>query len=490
MTELARPEPVQAVRQSLDRLQWKLMFSYTMVTVVVIVLLLIVGLAAVLLTLPRERPVPGPLHAALNELTVEIAPALMQAPPDRPRLDAWLREVVHGRELRVEGDRFRLLFPSVPVVAVVDRQGTTLASTSFEAAPPDAPLVIGLSAQEGAVLRAALDGDTIFVVGPEPGSSQAVAAPVIGSRGEVLGALYVAHAWPSPLEEFLDSLVAVIVPNALAITAIAAVVGALLGLPTARWLTRRLHTLSTATRAWGQGDFSVVVRDASGDEIGELGRELNRMAAQVQTLLHDREHLAALEERNRLARDLHDSVTQALYSVTLYAEAATRRLAGGETSVAADHLRELRSMAHEALQEMRLLIFELRPPLLEQEGLVAALQSRLEAVEGRAGLETVFSAEVDERLPPAVEEGLYGIAREALNNVLKHAQARRVSVALRRAPGMIVLEVADDGAGFDGAGRGGLGLAGMAERAERLGGRLTVSSAPGAGTTVRAEVEQ
>jgi PAS domain S-box-containing protein len=202
--------------------------------------------------------------------------------------------------------------------------------------------------------------------------------------------------------------------------------------------------------------------------------------------------MAALEERQRLARELHDSVTQALYGVTLYAEAAGRLLAAGERDGATTYLREVRDTAQEALQEMRLLIFELRPPILEQEGLVAALQARLAAVEGRMpGLVTTVDAQSDLRLPAPIEEALYRIAQETLNNVFKHAKAHTIALSLRQQESAVTLEIADDGAGFDRATaerQGGFGLRGIAERAAHVGGAVTVQSAPGQGTVVRVEV--
>jgi signal transduction histidine kinase len=199
---------------------------------------------------------------------------------------------------------------------------------------------------------------------------------------------------------------------------------------------------------------------------------------------------AVLEERQRLARDLHDSVTQALYGISLYAEAAGRALADGETEPVAVNLQEISETTREALAETRLLLFELRPPLLEEQGLAAALRARLQAVEARAGLETAFECHGQQRLAPDKEQELFRLAQEALNNVLKHAHARRVQVCLELAADRAVLEVADDGAGFEPAlgGGGGFGLPGMRERAERLGGTLQIESAPGAGTRVRVEV--
>jgi GAF domain-containing protein len=243
-----------------------------------------------------------------------------------------------------------------------------------------------------------------------------------------------------------------------------------------------LHVQSERPNAFDESDLVILQSLADQAALVIENAHLYEQAQQV----------ATLEERQRLARELHDSVTQALYGVTLYAEAAARLLSVGDAELASDHLREVRQTAQEALQEMRLLIFELRPPVLEQEGLVAALETRLEAVEGRSGLETEFIIEGDVRLPTDIEEGLYRIAQEALNNALKHAQAKCITVHLRQERQSVTLEVGDDGIGFDPSTareQGGLGLPGMEERAARLGGRLTVSSRPGEGTSVKVEVD-
>jgi len=200
------------------------------------------------------------------------------------------------------------------------------------------------------------------------------------------------------------------------------------------------------------------------------------------------EQTAAFAERNRLARELHDSVTQSLYSVTLYAEAAARLLHAGQTSDAAGHLKELGTTAREALREMRLLIFELNPPALGAGTLAEALQTRLDAVEARGGMAVSFTTEGPESLAPLVRQELYQIAQEALNNALKHSRAQAVRVALSNSGCETTLEISDDGVGFrmDQAQKsGGAGLRGMRERVERINGTLSVVSDLGRGTTVK-----
>jgi signal transduction histidine kinase len=239
---------------------------------------------------------------------------------------------------------------------------------------------------------------------------------------------------------------------------------------------------------------SHVVRDITPEELSLLagiGLQIG-VAVENARLYEQAQQLAVIEERNRLARDLHDSVMQALYGVTLYAEAATRQLGMGDGRLASEHLAEIRETAEEALREMRVLIFELRPPVLQRDGLSAALQSRLEVVEGRVGIKTHFSADCDGRLPAGIEEELYRVALEALNNALKHARADSVNVRLFQDRSEVTLEIVDDGIGFEPSLArecGGFGLRGMEERVAHLGGTLTVQSGPGEGTRIRVEVD-
>ena len=164
--------------------------------------------------------------------------------------------------------------------------------------------------------------------------------------------------------------------------------------------------------------------------------------------------------------------------------------AGTLTNVA-DYFTDLGEIAQQALKEMRLLVYELRPAILEREGLVGALQQRLDSVEGRAGVEARLLVEEMIQPPPTVEEDLYRIAQEALNNALKHAAATSVTVRIYADQGQLVLEVNDDGRGFNPEAlndMGGMGLVSIRERVDKLGGRLNVISAPGDGTVVQVKV--
>ncbi len=213
-------------------------------------------------------------------------------------------------------------------------------------------------------------------------------------------------------------------------------------------------------------------------------------------LFEDAEHRLALEERQRLARDLHDSVSQALFSMTLQtrgAQLALEREGIDPAGPAGRRLADLRELTEGALAEMRMLIFELRPGAMQEEGLVAAIRKLSHGIAARDALVVDVEAPA-ERVPlrPRAEEQLYRLTQEALTNVVKHARAHRVHVRIAQweQSGELALEIVDDGVGFDpSVGRPGhLGLRTMADRAATLGGRLEVSSHPGEGTTVRAVI--
>ena len=197
---------------------------------------------------------------------------------------------------------------------------------------------------------------------------------------------------------------------------------------------------------------------------------------------------AVLEERNRLARELHDSVTQQLFSITLTAQAARMQLERDPQRVASQ-LERLQETAGAALAEMRALIYQLRPPALRDQGLVAALQQHAQFLAHREGMVITLSVSGDERLARGVEQPIYRIVQEALNNVVKHANARNVQVTLAFTGEGVRVCVRDDGQGFDpealpaGDGRH-FGLLSMRERAAEIGGTVEVRSAVGRGAEV------
>jgi signal transduction histidine kinase len=202
--------------------------------------------------------------------------------------------------------------------------------------------------------------------------------------------------------------------------------------------------------------------------------------------LYERAQLvASLEERQRLARELHDSVSQALYGIALGAQTA-RAVLDRDPPAAVEPVDYILSLADVGLAEMRALIFELRPESLETEGLNAAIRKQVEAMQARHGIQVEFLPCDEPDLPLSVKEAAYRIAQESLHNVVKHSNATHVRITLTSTPGALTLEVADNGAGFDPTADfpGHLGLRSMSERAENAGGRLKIKSEPGSGTRI------
>lgn len=202
--------------------------------------------------------------------------------------------------------------------------------------------------------------------------------------------------------------------------------------------------------------------------------------------------LVALQERQKLARELHDSVSQALYGIGLGVQTA-RKMLDIEAASKPD-LREpldyVMSQVDAGLAEMRALIFELRPESLENEGLVVALSKQAAALEARHNLRVIAHLSEEPKLPFEMKEAFYRIGLEAMNNIIKHAKATQVLVSLQVKPDTVLLEIQDDGIGFEPGSvfPGHLGLQSMRERAERLRGHVCVDSAPGKGTRVLVEI--
>jgi signal transduction histidine kinase len=226
-------------------------------------------------------------------------------------------------------------------------------------------------------------------------------------------------------------------------------------------------------------------------ELAQAFARQKAITAENARLYERSQRLAVLEERQRIARELHDSVSQALYGIGLGARTA-RTLLERNPGQAAEPLEYILSLAEAGLAEMRALIFELRPDSLEREGLVAALHKQAAALRARHDLEvqTILDEGLD--IPLEAQEALYRVAQEALNNVVKHARASEVIVRLEADRAQIALSLQDDGVGFDPAAEypGHVGLHTMKERVERLGGVLLIESTLGRGTTVRAILDR
>jgi len=240
-----------------------------------------------------------------------------------------------------------------------------------------------------------------------------------------------------------------------------------------------MDIVSTVVDAFTEQD--IVILQSLGDQVA-IAIENARLYARSR-------ELATVEERNRLARDLHDSVTQTLSSLNILVEGWRQQINGGKTYQLESCLDRVGEITDQALKEMRLMVYELRPAGLDQRGLLDVLHHRLEVVEKRFGIEARLIAGECFNFPDTVEDELYWIAHEALNNALKHAEADRVTVNLHQRDFNLILAIADNGCGFDVGPESlckGVGLSNMDERAKQLGGLLEIETIKGSGTTIRA----
>ena len=267
--------------------------------------------------------------------------------------------------------------------------------------------------------------------------------------------------------------------------------GGLFGVVITRGMVTRLRVLTHTTSGVAEGDFTQRVINRSGDELGQLERNFNEMAERLEAAV-GRERLLADKngrqaERSRISRELHDSISQDLFSISLLAAGLEKALPQG--SPLRDEVHTLAATAEATNREMRALLLELRPASLEEKGLTAALEELASGYSARLGLTVNVDLE-NVSMPPAIELAMLRIAQEGLANASKHSRATMVSLTLRRLDDDIVLSVADDGRGFEPnryGGSEGFGLKHMTDRAAELGGRVSVSSEAGKGTIVSAE---
>jgi len=281
-------------------------------------------------------------------------------------------------------------------------------------------------------------------------------------------------------------------------------IGAIIGSMLARSVKLRLWEAGRMAGHIARGNYQARLEMGADDEVGWLEEQLNQMAVQLENAISSLRELAeqnrrlgeeagrgaALEERMRLARDLHDTVNQQLFVLAMRTAATKNRLgkAGNEAALLVPEMEELENLARQAHSQIRELILQIRPVALDKEGLGAALNDYVRNTAEREGW--VVTAEIDSLIQAGgrAAESLFRISQEALNNISKHASARKVGITLTREGDNIKLSIFDDGSGFDlkkAVRPTAVGLSGIRERAEALGGKVNINSSPGRGTEIK-----
>lgn len=482
------------------RLQWKLASSYAIVTAGTVIVLAALLAGYVILI---ESQVGTRTYDSFYWSKTGFQDNIPYLVDDRAALQAWLERVqaegfssvdFRSYTVRETLDYANTLIYGTQPIYVLDPGLNLLAAAPLkDSAEIDKPFNIngvGLAT----IVDAALVGDKNYYAQAmrQLDGSYLVAFPLRRSDADPVVAIAIyavkplEFATPTNLEIYQTFFIV----TALVMFAIAPPVGAVFGWLVSRGLRKRLGDLSAASQAWSKGDFSVTPRDPSGDEIGALTRNLNSMAEQLQNLLGTRDELARVEERNRLARDLHDTVKQQLYAERMQLF-ATKNLLEADPEAAAGHIESALQLNRESQQDIKHIIDELRPAELEGKGLVQAIAEYVMRWREHTAIQVNLTVSGERSLPLEVEQVFYRVLQEALSNIARHSNATVVDLALTFTSEAVTLEVKDNGHGFDleAVPENSLGITGMKQRLEEIGGSLSIDSTPEVGTSVIAEVQ-
>ncbi|GIV95474.1 MAG: hypothetical protein KatS3mg057_0131 [Herpetosiphonaceae bacterium] len=477
------------------RLSWKLTLSYTLVTATTLLILEIVVALVILFAIWISDIIPASLaHIIANGAAPQLSRYLVGDTPDLAGIHDWLRRVQRAGIRLSEGQvQYELraddLSDPGTRLLVVDTERRLLGDIA-QAGPISAPAPADLAmipALEPLLSRALAGESNIRQLYTRPAGTQlTIAAPIRDPDGNVRGAIIFSKSFSLgdlPYQGFI-----VLLGMSFLIFFIGSgLIGTIFGLFTARGLTRRFSRMAETAAAWGSGDFSRVIEDPSADEIGRLSRQLNAMAAQLEELIQTRQQLSIIEERNRLARDLHDSVKQHVFAISMNLGAA-QALWEHDPGAARKRLDIAFDLARQSQQELTTIIQTLRPIQLEGKGIRQALREYIERWQTQTCITATYDLRGDGELPHQIEETIFRIVQEALSNITRHSRASSVRIILSIASGQAQLEISDDGVGFDPAKqRAGMGLRSMQERVAAAGGSLNISSGTG-GTTLQVRI--
>ncbi len=483
------------------KLRWKLTFTYTIVTVSAFLVVILV-LGAIFLPkifVPNNIVTPELMIEILKENSNPIwSHVLSQSPVDLELVNLMMQNsnaTITSFDLLQIGSIQLTVRTFAQWRALIIGADGTLFGKMGDNFPVNFTIgqQIDISQVQGlqVPLQAALSGDkdpshmyTIY----EPEERFLVAVPVTnnseGSRYGVVGAIVVIFD-VLPTQGDVPAHILDLAGRSLLIFLIGVgILGAIFGAFFAHGLSTRFKRLSTSIDAWSAGDFSKFIDDTTGDEISKFAQRLNDMARQLQSLLRTRQDMAVSEERNRLARDLHDSAKQQALAASFELGTAIM-LYDRDSQSAKKHLVEADALVDSVRKELTTLVDELRPLPLDGQDFSEALRDYAVEWSHRSGIELKLNIEGSNEMPLETRETLFRIAQEALANVARHSSAGEAEVSLENGTDSVRLLIKDNGRGFDTAVQhSGLGLNSMRERAEGSGGSFTVESAPGKGTQI------
>jgi signal transduction histidine kinase len=492
---------IERIKSSFRRLQWKLTLSYSAVTVgslFVVILLLgyLFSKAFIPIDIYNRVLTPEAWLQIVSENSAYVwKPVMSQEPIDTQLVAALLQGSnfsITDLDLFDIGDfQIQMGTDAQGSAFIVDSDGILLGFVDSDLVSDDAigqPMDMGILPGLDTTLKAALNGEVdperlFFTI--EPNESFYFAIPIMDDlEQEVLGAaiLYIEHL---PTADDIPTFLLTLVTRSAVIFLLAAgLVGTIFGALTARGMVLRLERVSQVTESWSQGDFSEFIEDPVGDEISTLAVRLNHMAEQLQQFLKRSQAMAVSEERNRLARDLHDSAKQEALAASFHLGTALT-LFERDPESAKSHLVEADNLVDSVRVELTDLIHELRPPAMNGTRFDETLNEYIIEWAHQSEIEASLDVDGFVDLPLEIKQAIYRILQEGLANVAKHSSANKVNVTLSFNQNSVECCLSDDGVGFDThQPHDGMGLHSMRERVESLNGHFSIQSEPGQGTEV------
>jgi len=468
----------------LRRLQWKLALFYALITTAALTVLVLWLLADITYYTNWGTSPPQKIQEAFLPLDDDVIEALIHEPPITARLQNWAEATFYKNEgfLVVDETHGREWTEVLETLTILDEHGVILAQAN---AGSDTPILLSESADFLAQLQAWPDKTPQYVA-----SNQNYVVPVViplWEQDRKVGFIVV-EVLRIDSRVILDFLKSFGITVGMVLL-VCLLIGSIYGYLSSRGVVRRLNELNKVAKQWAQGQFNIQIATHAGDEIDELGQNLNHMANQLQTLIKIRQQFGALDERARIARELHDTVKQQVFATQMYLSSV--RLVIKQDPDEATQILDTTIQLNQQIQtELVSLIHALRPFEVEREGLTNALKAYIVQWEIETKAKTIFSIQGERKVPLNVEIVLYRIAQEALNNIAKHAQAQRVTLELSYEADSVRLLITDDGQGFKLTEQPstGYGLTSMRERLAEVNGQLEIGSHAEEGTLVTATV--
>jgi signal transduction histidine kinase len=480
------------------QLRWRLTFSYTLVTVsaFLVILLVMGGIILKRVFIPENILTPeGTIEIIRQSNTPLWSHILSQSPVDRELITLLIqgsRGTITGFDFFTIGDLTLTVKTGTQMRLYVLGPDGILLGISDEYYLPSSeigkPFLTDQPQGYTSIIRAALAGETdakkLYTVIKEK-DQWVLAIPAFNLAGDTLVGVVVFIMNSIPTRNDIPMNILIIAIRSLLVFLFSAgIMGAVFGSVFIRGLTARLRRLSTATEAWSEGDFSKNIDDTTGDEIGRFAQSLNAMAQQLQGLVNRRKEMAISEERNRLARDLHDSAKQQALAASFQLGTALS-LYDRDPQVARQHLVEAEMLVDSVREELTNLVHELRPQSIDGQDFAETLKEYVLDWSHRCGIDLNIHIDDGEELPLENRGSLFRIIQEGLANIARHSHASSVDLSLEYTTSMVTLNVNDNGQGFEThLTHSGLGLKSMRERAEALGGSFTIDSAPEHGTRI------